>query len=142
MSNVLSFVRAREERTDGARERLLAAKAIQLPQNPYIEEGTTTAVLLEFQWRQYDEFLDAFEIDPTRDVSVEHLASLCASLGGVVFDLMTLYFDDRPSFETATQSLPADLRAYLSALGDGERMRARELGCQVDFWTAATFDQK
>jgi len=142
MTNVISFVRAREERSDGARERLLAAKAIQLPQNPYIEDGTTTAVLLEFQWRQYDEFIDAFEIDPTRDVPVEHLVALCAYLGDVVFDFMTLYFEDRPAFEAATRGLAPEMRSYLSSLGAGERVRTRELARQIDFWTTAPFDNK
>jgi hypothetical protein len=137
MSNVLSLVRVREERTVGARERLSAAQGLELPKNPYIYGATYTAVLLEFQWRQFDEFLDAFEVDPTRDVTWERLVDVWAYLSGQIWQHMKAYFKDRGLYEATTSSLAPKLRAYLDALGSGDRTKARELARQLNFWTTA-----
>jgi hypothetical protein len=137
MSNVLSLVRAREVRTDEARERLAAAQAMDLPKNPYIDKDTHTAVLLEFQWRQFDEFLDAFEVDPTREVTWERLVDVWAYLSGRIWQHMKAYFEDRSLYEAVTSGLDPDLRAYLDALGSGDRTRARDLARQLDFWATA-----
>ena len=137
MSNVVSLVRAREERTDGVRERLSAAQGLELPKNPYIDKDTNMAVLLEFQWRQFDEFLDAFEVDPTRDVTWERLIDVWAYLSGTIWQHMKAYFEGRSLYEAVTKGLDPKLRAYLDALGSGDRARARDLARQLDFWSMA-----